>query len=459
MEDRNVKRVTQIIVTMAAFLAPFEVSSITVALPTIGREFAMDAISLSWINTAYLLATAVLLLPFGRFADIHGRKKIYTIGLCIFTIVSFLMTICTCSEMLIALRLAQGIGTSMIFSTGMALLTSVFPPNERGKVLGISVTSTYLGLSCGPFVGGFLTQNFGWRSIFLVNIPIGLIALVLILLKLKSEWADAKGEKFDLVGSVLYSAGLAAIMYGISNFSKWGAGFSSGLIIAGICIIIIFIFMEKRIKSPLVNINLFVTNRVFALSNLAAFLNYCATFATTFFLSIYLQYIKQLSPQSAGILMVSQPVIMALFSPFAGRLSDKIEPRIVSSIGMTLSGLSLFMFALLNNDTSLSYILIILIITGIGFALFASPNSNAIMSSVEKKYLGIASGILGTTRMTGQTISMGIAMFILAIFIGNAELIPENFPQLMISIKTAFIFSGFLCLFGILASLSRGKVR
>jgi MFS family permease len=341
----------------------------------------------------------------------------------------------------------------------MALLTSVFPPQERGKALGIVVSSTYIGLSAGPFLGGLLTHHLGWRSIFLVNVPIGVCVMVLIFLKLKGDWAEAKGEKLDLAGSIFYCIGLTAVIYGFSSFSTFGASASLSIILAGIISIIIFTWWENRSNNPILEINLFRGNRTFAFSNVAALIHYCATFAITFFLSLYLQYIKKLDAQTAGAILISQPIIMAISSPFAGRLSDRIEPRIVASLGMGLTAIGLFILAFLNQETYIKFIIAVLIVIGLGFGLFSSPNSNAVMSSVEKKYYGVASGTLATMRLTGQMFSMGIAMLIFSIHIGNAQIAPTNFPAFLASTRTAFILFGLFCTGGIFSSLARGRLR
>jgi EmrB/QacA subfamily drug resistance transporter len=446
-------------VTLTSFLTPFDGSAVNIALPSIGKEFSMDAVSLGWVATAYLLASAMFLVPFGRIADIYGRKKVFTIGILIFTAASFSMVLCESGAMLIWLRIAQGFGSAMIFGTGVALLTSVFPAQERGKALGINAAAVYLGLSIGPFLGGLLTSHFGWRSIFLVNVPLGLTAVVLVSLKLREEWAEAKGEKFDLSGSIIYCLGLTAIVYGFSSFSRWGTTLSAGLILIGVLGIFAFIAWEMKVKNPVLNIDLFRGNRAFALSNLAALINYSATFAVGFFLSLYLQYIKKLDPESAGTTLVFQPVVMALCSPFAGRLSDRIEPRIVASMGMALTAIGLFLFAFLQGNTTLQFIIADLVLLGLGFALFSSPNTNAVMSSVEKRFYGVASGTLGTMRLTGQMLSMGMAMLIFAVHIGHAQITPEYYPLLLKSTRSGFILFGILCSGGVLASLARGKVH
>ncbi len=322
--------------------------------------------------------------------------------------------------------------------------------------MGINVASVYTGLSLGPFLGGFLTQHLGWRSIFLANVPLGLIIIVLIFWKLKGEWAEAKGEKFDFAGSIIYSITLIAIMYG---FSLLPAMSGAWLILMGALGIFSFVKWEMKVESPVLNINLFRNNTVFAFSNLAALINYSATFAVSFLLSLYLQYIKGLSPQNAGIILVSQPVVMAIFSPFAGRLSDRIEPRIVASTGMSLTVVALFLFTFLNDKTTLEFIVVSLILLGFGLALFSSPNTNAVMSSVENRFYGVASGTIGTMRLTGQMLSMGIAMLIFAIYIGRVQITPEYYSLFLSSAKTAFTVFAVLCFVGIFASLARGKVR
>jgi len=455
--DNNVsKRVVLIIATMASFLTPFMGSSINIALPSIGREFAMDAVSLSWVPTAYLLATAVFLVPFGRIADIYGRKRIFTCGILIYTISSLLLAISTSAVMLISFRIFQGMGGAMIFGTGVAMLTSVFPVGERGRALGINVAAVYLGLSLGPFLGGLLTQYFGWRSIFLVNVPLGLTIIAFVFWKLKGEWAEAKGHKFDLIGSVIYSLALVAIMYGLSLLPAMSG---AGVILIGILGLLTFIWWEMKVESPILHMNLFKNNTVFAFSNLAALINYSATFAVTFLLSLYLQYTKGLSPQNAGLILVSMPAVQALFSPLAGRLSDRIEPRIIASVGMGLTTIGLGLLTFLDQNTAIAFILASLIVLGFGFALFSSPNTNAVMSSVEAKSYGVASATVATMRQIGMMLSMGIAMLIFAIYIGRVEITPEYYPVFVKSLKIAFVIFTALCFGGIFASLARGKMR
>ncbi len=450
------KRTVLVVATMASFLTPFMGSSINIALPSIGREFAMDAILLGWVATSYLLAAAVFLVPFGRIADIYGRKKIFTYGISIYTLASLLAALSPSALVLIAFRVLQGIGSAMIFGTGVAMLTSVFPAGERGRALGINVAAVYLGLSIGPFLGGLLTQQLGWRSIFLANVPLGLFVIALTLWKLTGEWAEAKGERFDGLGSILYILTLVAIMYGFSQLATMTGVW---LVLVGLIGLGAFIGWEMRQEHPVFNILLLRTNRTFMFSNIAALINYSATFAVAFLLSLYLQYVKGLSPQTAGFVMVIQPAVQAAFSPFAGRLSDRVEPQIVSSIGMALTAIGLALFAFINETTALGFIVADLILVGIGFGIFSSPNTNAVMSSVERRYYGVASATVGTMRLVGMMFSMGIAMLIFAVYLGRIQITPEYYPLFVRGIRVAFIIFAALCFVGVFASLARGKMR
>ena len=450
------KKSALIIATLNSFITPFMGSAVNIALPAIGKELQVDAVLLSWIATAYLLAVAVSLVPFGRLADIQGRKKIFTFGVILFTFSCIFCAISFSIPMLLFFRILQGIGNAMVFATGIAVLVSVYPPKERGGVLGINVAAVYIGLSAGPFLGGIMTQYFTWRSVFLFPVPLCLIILYLIFLRLKTEWADARGEKFDLAGSLIYSVAIIAIILGVSLLPEIK---SLWVISLGIIGIFIFIKWELKMRHPVFDIKLFKTNRVFAFSNLAALINYSSTYALTFLMSLYLQNIRALSPQTAGLVLISQPIIMACVSPLAGRISDRIEPRIVATLGMIITTFGLFLLTLLDRGTSLGYIIGCLIVLGFGLAFFSSPNTNAIMSSVEKRFFGIASGAIGTMRSLGMMLSMGIATVIFSIFIGRTQITEEQYPFLMKSIVIAFIVFTLLCFGGIFASMVRGKVR
>jgi EmrB/QacA subfamily drug resistance transporter len=450
------KRSTLVITTLSSFLTPLALSTVNVALPSIGREFDFTAITLGWIATSYILTAAMVLLPLGRAADIYGRKRVFLIGTAVFTTSSLLLGLCSTATTLIALRAVQGVGAGMLFGTGIAILSSVYPVGERGKVLGINVAAVYFGLSCGPFLGGILTQHLGWRSVFLVNVPPGIAIILVTLWKLRQEWAESRGETFDFLGGIIYALTVFFLMYG---FSFLPAGRGILFLGAGLVCLGFFVLWEKRTSKPILDVSLFTKNRVFAFSNVAALVHYSATFAVSFLLSFYLQYIRGLTPQAAGFLLVSQPFVQALFSPLAGRISDRLEPRIISSAGMGLTALGLFLLSFLGAATGFAFIVVSLVILGIGFALFSSPNTNAIMSSVQSRHYGIASSMLATMRLLGQMMSMGIAMIIFSVYMGKVEIVPDVYPLLLESVRVALSIFGGLCVVGIFASMTRGNVR
>ncbi|WP_066635153.1 MFS transporter [Desulfolucanica intricata] len=455
-QDASLKRYTLMVAAMASFLTPFMGSAINLAIPSIGDEFNSDALLLSWVATSYILASAAFLVPFGRIADIFGRKKIFILGIFAFALSSALCGFARSVEELIAYRVLQGIGSAMIFGTAMAILTSVFPPQERGKVLGINVASVYIGLSLGPVLGGALNHNFGWQFIFYFTTLIAVVALLFTITRLKGEWAGARGEKFDFWGALFYVVGLVALMYGISTVTE--SVWAKYLAAFGVIIMVIFIIYELKINQPVLNLKLFSKNTVFTFSNLAALINYSATFGVTFLLSLYLQTVMGFDSQTAGIILLSQPILMALLSPFAGNLSDKVQPRIVASWGMAMTTLALLIFCFLSVNTPLWLIITNLAVLGSGFALFSSPNTNAVMGSVEKRSYGVASSILGTMRLTGQTVSMAIVTLLLAIYIGNIELSEASPDLLMKGFRMSMIIFTIICFGGIFASLARGSI-
>ena len=450
------KGLVLLVATMAAFLFPFMGSAVNIALPSIGEELSLDAVMLGWVATAYILSSAALLVPFGRIADIHGRKRIFTCGIVAFTVFSLLSGMASSAAMLISFRALQGIGAAMIAGTGVAMLTSVYPADERGKALGINIAATYTGLSLGPVLGGVLTQHFGWRSVFFINVPLGLIVIAVISWKLKGEWTGARGEKFDFAGSVIYSLALVTLVYG---FTRLPAMSGVWLIVVGVVGLSAFTRWEMKTISPVLNINLFRNNRTFTFSNLAALINYSATFAVTFLLSLYLQYIKGFDPQSAGFILVAMPAMQAIFSPLAGRLSDRIEPRLIASTGMALTTVGLVLFIFLDGETPLSFITGALLVIGFGFALFSSPNTNAVMSSAPHRAYGVASATVATMRQIGMLFSMAVAMLMFTLYIGRVQITPEYYPLFLKSMKTSFIIFAVLCFGGIFASLARGKIR
>ena len=454
--NRTSKGAVLLVATITSFIFPFMASTVNIALPSIGKELSLDAVMLGWVATALGLSSASLQVPFGRVADIYGRKKILTYGTVIITLSSFLSGMADSAAMLISCRVFQGIGGAMVVGTAAALLITVFPANERGKVLGINAAAVYMGMSLGPILGGVLTQHLGWRSIFFLSALLGCVVIGVALGKLKGEWTGAKGESFDFAGSVIYTLALVALIYG---FTLLPAISGVWLILGGIIGLSAFLRWEMRTRSPVLDISLFRNNRTFTLSNLAALINYSATAAVSFLISLYLQYLKGFNPQSAGLILVAMPAMQAIFSPLAGRLSDRIEPRLIASAGMALTTVGLVIFIFLNKETPLVLIVGNLILMGFGFAFFSSPNTNAVMSSAPETAYGVASATLGTMRGVGIVLSMGVAMLMFALYIGRVQITPEYYPLFQQSMKTCFVVFAVLCFAGIFASLARGKVR
>lgn len=461
MTDRSAgsgvdRRVVLFVAATASFLTPFMATSVNIALPSIGREFSIDAVTLSWITTAYLLAAAMFLVPLGRLADIHGRRKVFLAGMVGYTVVSFLCTLSGSETVLIALRALQGGTDAMMFGTSTAIVTSVYPPERRGRALGVVVAAVYSGSALGPFIGGFLTQAAGWRSIFWLTTVLGLLVVALALWKMRGEWAEARGQRMDVIGSVLYGLGLLGVMYGFRLLPSLN-GLS--VLVAGAVVLAAFVLWENRTESPVLDMSLFRRNIVFALSNLSALINYAATYALSFLLSLYLQYIKGLPPRSAGLVLLAQPIMMALFSPLAGRLSDRVEPRIVASSGMAMSAAGLFLTSFLDPGSPLAAIVGILLLCGLGFALFSSPNTSAIMGSVSRQHYGVASATTGVMRLVGQMLSMGIAALIIALYVGEVQITPLQHPAFLRAFRAGFLVCAGLCVAGIFASLARGNMR
>jgi len=357
---------------------------------------------------------------------------------------------------LIIARFLQGIGGAMIFGTSTAIITSIFPASDRGRVLGYAVASVYAGLSEGPVVGGWLGEKLSWRAVFLSYLPLQITALYLALRRLDGEWMGAPGDYFDLTGALIYGVSLTFLMLGMSALPRLSGGI---LLALGMLALLSFILWEQSQRCPVLDLKLFRESMAFTFSNLAAFLHYSATFAVGFLLSLYLQFIKGMSADHAGRILIAQPIMMALFSPMAGRLSDRVEPRYVASTGMTFTVIGLSFFLRLTRETTPAYLVGSLLLLGFGFALFSSPNSNAIMSSVGRDYYGVAAGMVSTMRVVGQMFSMGISMLVFALLIGQKQISPAVHTQLLESIHLLFGIFSCLCFGAIFASLARGDVR
>ena len=453
MPTSSSRSATLLVVCAAHFLMPFMMSAVGVALPAIGREFQATALQLGLVETVYVLSASIFLLAMGRLADIHGRRRIFQYGIVLFTLAGGSISQAWSIESLLALRFLQGAGGAMVMATTIAMVVSVFPPQERGKALGISVASVYAGISCGPFLGGWLVTELGWRWIFYLCIPLGAVTFLTTWLKLREDRADAKGEPFDWRGSLIYAAALLVLIGGASHLERgvlaWGA------VLAGLAGIGLFLAVEARTPYPILNVALLRDNRVFALSNLAALFNYAATFGVTFFLSLYLQYVKGLTAREAGLLLIVQPIVQTLLSPLCGHLADRYPAARVATVGMALCAAGLGLAVTLATATPLPVVMVMLALLGTGFALFSSPNVSVIMGSVAPRYLGVASGLNSSMRTLGMMTSMSIITVIFAIFMAGQAVTAATLPQFLLSMRTALLIFCGLCIIGIACSMGR----
>ncbi|MGH8120435.1 MAG: MFS transporter [Gammaproteobacteria bacterium] len=443
-------------VLLNCFTTPLMLSAANVALPAIARDLRLNAVLLSWVPMAYLMASAMFVLIFGRLADMYGRKRIFMYGTAGVVLTSLMAALAANGTLLITARFLQGVCAAMLYATQMAIVSSVFPPEKRGHAIGLAVSTIYLGLTCGPLIGGYLIDLAGWRMSFVFYIPLALVVLLLGLWKVPGEWSAEERGEFDVRGAVIYSLSIVGLCLGVSTLPHSA---SYIFILAGAAGIWLFIRFAHSAAHPILDVKLFFTNRVFTFSCLASLIMYTATFANIVLISLYLQYLKGMAAGTAGLIMMIQPLTMAILSPLAGRLSDRMEPRIIASAGMAVTATGLALLAGLNGMDSLGYLIGALVTTGVGFSLFSSPNVNAIMGAVEKRYYGSASGSVATVRVLGQMNSMVLVTLVFALVIGQVEIQPENYTDLHAAIRLCFLIAASICLPGILFSLARGRIH
>jgi MFS family permease len=453
--DKKVKITALLVVSLGSFLIPFMGSSLNIVLPIIQKELSVNLILLSWIPTVFVLANAATILPLGRLGDIVGRKKVFTIGMIIYTIASLMAGFSSSGILLVIFSFIQGIGCAMIFASALALLSSVYPSNQRGGALGIYITAVYIGLFLGPLLGGFLAGNFGWRSIFLFNVPIGLLIILLIMLRLPGEWKGYDGEKFEISGSLIYALSLVAILYGVSTFQNTVGRI---ILVAGIFGLGLFVLKEIRSANPILRLNIF-RKRVSSLSALAILIMNISTTAMWALLSLYFQDIKLIGPQETALILSVQPLMVAVLSTPVGRLSDRMGKRIFSVIGMLFATTGLIILSTLTSSTGLYTPVAGLILVGVGLGFFNSPTTNKFMGSIEGRDYGMAGATLSTMIYVGQTLSLSLMLYIFSVFIGNVQITVSNFSLFMLSLKTSFTIFAIISGMGILVTLFIGKNR
>jgi EmrB/QacA subfamily drug resistance transporter len=466
------RREVLFVTTLGAFMAPLDGSIVSVALPSIASTFKMGYAEVIWVPIAYLLCLTALLLTFGRLSDIRGRKSFFAFGFLLFTVASALCGLSQNGGELIVCRGAQGMGSAMIGATSAAIVTEVFPSEKRGRALGVNTLAVYTGLSVGPTLGGVLVQSLGWRSIFYVNVPIGIIVIAVAATKLRrTAKARSLGERFDFFGATSFISGLSLVLLGLTLVGTIPLtnAFVVGAVPSGLGLLAVFLVIEQRRgEKALLNLGLFRGNRLFAAANLSALLNYSAFFAVPYFLSFYLQRLIGYSPITAGLILISMPVPMALLSPISGWLSDRFGSRLFASIGMGLICASLVLMSQLGLNTPLSYVIGTLFMMGVGMGLFSAPNTSSVMGSVERPSLGAASGTLSTMRFMGQSLSLAIMGAVAAtvvppnvlsaVLVGTVgNMVPTN--AFLKGESRAFLVAAAVALVGTFTSTVRGNGR
>lgn len=454
-KEKEILRWPILITTMfASFMNPFMLSAVNIGLPDIQEHFGCNATTLSWVTNSFLLANAIVLLPISKASDIWGRVRFFRIGLYIFTFTSLLSGLSVNIPMLLTARVIQGAGSALMSVTAIAIITEVYPADKRGVALGMNIGAVYTGLSLGPFLGGIMTEFGGWGVIFLSTVPLGIAAILLSHFNLKKTSQKLQQHPFDYKGSMIYAIAILSFIYGGGNVRTT---FGTISLVAGILIMVYFFFNQNQKNHPILNVKLLRNNKRFTFSNIAALIHYSSTFGVSFLMSLYLQFSKGLTPGEAGLVLVIQPVIMAITAPLTGRLSDKIDAGILASGGMALTLFSLVIMVFITPESSIMLTIAALAVLGFGFGLFTSPNTNAIMGSVERKNYGIASGINATMRVFGQTLSMMMATIFISIYLGKAALSAANIDLFTKSMNLYFIVFATICIPGIWFSLKRGK--
>lgn len=454
MEQKTILRVAMI----TAFITTFMGSSLNLSIPNLEADFQVGATLVGWVITTYTLSVAAFSVPLGKLADATGRRKILLLGISGFALMSLCCAFAVNIWMLLALRVLQGFASAMIFATNNAILISAHPASDRGRVLGLSTAATYVGLSVGPVVGGLLNHYLNWHSIFIMASLVALVALILAIKGIPKH-ADEVDQtvQLDIPGNILYIACIVVTLYGLTNLST--LNFAWAILLAGIALGATFVVIEQRSKNPVIKISMFTQDKAFAFSNLAALLNFSATFALSYLMSIYLQVVMGYTSQSAGFILIALPIVQAVFSPMMGKLSDRVAPYKLASMGMGFCTFSLILFYFISVDTALWYILIALMVMGLGVALFSSPNTNAIMACVSKEDYSVANSIVATMRTVGQSSSMAVVTIVVGFTMGSQSLNSASPADLVHTMHIIFGIFVVLCVTGVGLSMQRRKMK
>jgi EmrB/QacA subfamily drug resistance transporter len=413
-----------IAIGIGTFMSALDGSVVNTILPVVRTALKSDVAAVEWVVTIYLLVLSGLLLSFGRLGDIQGHKNAYLTGFAVFLVCSALCGLAPSVPFLVVVRAIQALGAAMLSANSPAILTKSFPASQRGQALGLQATMTYLGLTVGPSLGGWLTDAFGWRTVFYINLPVGLVAFLLSYRFVVADRPKKILERFDITGALLFIAGLTALLLGLNQGHAWGWGspFILGLLLSAVVLMTIFIYVEKRSVNPMLDMSLF-TNRIFSTSVLSAVLNYICVYSVMFLMPFYLLQGRGLTTAIAGTILTAEPIIMAIIAPISGTLSDRFGTRFLGVIGMVFLAIGLGLLSLLGPSAPYSQVVLALAVTGFGIGVFISPNNSALMGAASQSRQGIAAGILATARNLGMVLGVGLSGAIFTTLLG-----PENAP-------------------------------
>ncbi|NLI62815.1 MAG: MFS transporter [Methanosarcinaceae archaeon] len=444
-------------VCFASFIGPFQGSMINIALPAIGDTFQINVGLYGWVSTSYLLTVATLLVPAARISDIVGRKKVFLTGITGIVATSIITPLTPNFYAFLLCQVLNGVCAACIMSTTVPIISEIFTGKERGAAFGINTAFVYMGVSFGPFIGGFVVSYLGWRSLFLMLLIPALLTAYIMYTNMKEDVFGDPNVTFDKAGTVFYAVSILTFLFGLTRIPE-----TEGFIISFIGLVLLagFVMFERKQKYPVFDVNLFFENRVFSRSNFASLFNYASTYAIVFFLSLYLQKVGMIEPKTAGLILLVQPLVQAIFSPYAGKLSGVISAKYLATLGMLITSFGLLLLTGLQKDLYLPYLIFTQIVLGLGIAFFAAPNTNMIMSSVSRKEQGSAGGIMATIRQIGMVFSMAVAMSSINYYIGGTEnLGPDTIDPFLSSMKLTFIICMILCILGAALSWSRGNIK
>jgi MFS family permease len=421
---------------------------VPIALPQMALTYNLSNILQNWVSNAFLLSIAVFSIPFGKLCDRYGLRNTFLLSLIIFLLGAIGTPLATSTGALFSFRVIQGLASAIINVSAMALLIVASPKEKRGKYIGLNISIIYVAISLAPVIGGILTYNLGWQSIFYLSVPF-IILNIWLVSKIDKEWITGRDEKFDLNGSIIYSIAIVIFMFG---FTILNTLIGQIITIIGVILLISFAVYELKNKNPIFDVKLF-KNVKFLTSNFAYFVSFLATFVVTLILNYHLQYILGWNSQNAGLFLIITPAVIALIGSGAGYLADKVEPQKLASMGMAFVTVALILFSFLNKNTNLYYIAFAMVLQGIGIGFFSSPNITTIMSSVPASETGMASASVSAMRVIGQTMSVGLLTLIFAFIMGNVVITPKVYHGLIVSCQYAFIISTILCVFALIASV------